>query len=94
MAAQCGKNLATVASVTVEAQVQSWRRSSGLKDLASLRLPPRSELRFNPWPGNFRMPQVWPLKKKKRLNINLAYDLAILLLAMYPKEVKTGTLNS
>ena len=21
---------------------------------------------FNPWPGNFRMPQVWPKKKKKK----------------------------
>ena len=30
---------------------------SGLKDLA---LPLQLQLRFNPWPGNFHMLQVWP----------------------------------
>ena len=23
-------------------------------------------LRFNPWPGNFHMPQVWPKEEKKK----------------------------
>ena len=34
------------------------------KDPALLEL----QLRFSPWPGNFCMPQVWPLKKKKKSN--------------------------
>ena len=35
----------------------------GLKDPALLQL----WLRCSPWPGNFHMPQVWPLKKFKIL---------------------------
>ena len=59
--AQWVKNLTAVAQVPVEVRVQSTAQCSGLNDLAQLHL----QLGFNPWPGNFHMPQVWPLKKKK-----------------------------
>ena len=38
---------------------------SGLKDLVSPQLWCRLQLGlgFDPWPGNFNMPRVWPLKK-------------------------------
>lgn len=36
-----------------------------VKDLALLQL----QLRFNPWPGNFHMPQVQEGKEKKTLKI-------------------------
>ena len=38
-----------------------------VKDLALLQLWCRSKLwcSFNPWPGNFNMPLMWPKKKKK-----------------------------
>ena len=42
---------------------------SGLKDPALPQLQRGSWLwfRFDPWPGNFPMPWVWPLKKKKKV---------------------------
>ena len=60
--AQCVKNPNAVAQVAMEAQVQSSARGSGLKDLALPQLHPRLHLRlrFNPWPGNFHVPQVQP----------------------------------
>ena len=60
--AQWVKNLTTVARVTVEVQVQSPARCSGLKYLVLLQL----QLRFKPWPGNFHMPPVQLLQEKKR----------------------------
>ena len=41
------------------------------------------QLRFYPWLGNFRMPQV-QLKKEKKLPYS-----AIPLLSIYPREMKT-----
>ena len=49
-----GKNLTSVAWVTVEMQVPSPAWSSELKDPVLLQL----WLGFNPWPGNFHMSQV------------------------------------
>ena len=50
------KNLTVAAQVTAEVWVQSLTQCSGLKDLALLQL----QLRFDPWPGNFHRPRVWP----------------------------------
>ena len=65
--AQCVKNLTTVASLAVEVQVRSPAQHSELKDLV-LQLWHSSQLwfRFSPWPRKFHMPQVRPLKKKKK----------------------------
>ena len=65
---QSGKNPTTVAQVTVEAGVQSPAPGSGLKDLVLSQLWCRSQLqlRFNPWPKNFHVPQVPPKKKIKK----------------------------
>ena len=60
--AQWVKNLIAEAQVTAEARVQSLAQRSGLKD----QVLPQLQLRFSPWPGNFHMPQVQPLKKKKK----------------------------
>ena len=60
-AVQWVKNLTAVAQITVEGQVQSLAQHSGLKDPVLLQL----WLGFSPWPGNFHMPWVQPLKKKK-----------------------------
>ena len=54
--AQWVKNLTVAAWVIVEVQVQALAGCNGLKDLALTQL----WLRFNPWPGNFHVPQVWP----------------------------------
>ena len=45
-------------------QVCSPAQHRGLKDPALLQLGCRSHLQlgFSPWPGNFHMLQVWPLK--------------------------------
>ena len=53
---------------TAEAKVQSPALGSGLKDLVLPQLQHRSQLwlGFNPWSRNFHVPQVQPLKKKKR----------------------------
>ena len=59
--AQWLKHLTAAAWVTAEVQVQSFAWHRGLKDPAL----PKLWLRFNPWPRNFYIPQVWPLKKKK-----------------------------
>jgi len=66
--AQWVKNLTAVVWVTVEVQVWSPAWHSGLKVLVLMPLHCRSQLwlGFSPWPGNFHMPQVPPLKKKKR----------------------------
>ena len=32
---------------------------------------PQLWLRFNPWPGNFPIPQVWPLKNKQTKNMRI-----------------------
>ena len=64
--AQWVKNLTAVAWVAGEVQVPSpaWRH--GLKDLALLQLQCSLQLwlRFSPWPRNFHMLWVRPLKKK------------------------------
>ena len=54
------KNLTAVAGVAVEVRVPSLAQLSGLKDLALLQL----WLSFNPWPGNFHVSWVWPLRKR------------------------------
>ena len=36
-----------------------WIQHSGLKDPVL----PQLQHVFNPWPGNFHIPQVWPLRK-------------------------------
>ena len=56
------ENLTAAAQVTAEAQTQSLAWHSGLKDLAL----PRLQLIFHPWPWNFHMPWVQPLKKKRK----------------------------
>jgi len=62
------KDLTSVAWVAAKVQVQSSAWLSELKDLLLPRLHCRSQmhLRFHPWPKNFYMPWVWPLKKKKK----------------------------
>jgi len=54
-----------VKNPTAVAWVQSLALRSGLKDLALPQLQHRSKLwlGFSPWPGNFHMTRVWPLKK-------------------------------
>ena len=61
------KNPPAAAGVAAEAQVRSLVGHSGLKDIALLQLGVSyscSSDKINPWPGNFHMPWVWPLKKK------------------------------
>ena len=60
--AQYVKNLTAVAWVAAEVWVSPPTPRSGFKDLAL----PQLQLGFNPWPGNFIMPLVRPLKKKKK----------------------------
>ena len=55
------KNPTALAPFAAEEQVPSVAWCTGLKDLAL----PQLWLGFNPWPRNFHMPQVWPLKKQK-----------------------------
>ena len=62
--AQWVNNLTAAAQVTVEVWVQFPAWCSGLKDLVLPKLP----LRFSPWPESFHVPQVGPLKKKKKVN--------------------------
>ena len=58
------KSLTVVAQVTVKVWVPSLTECSGLKDPVLLQLWHRSQpwLRLNPWPGNFCMLPVCPLK--------------------------------
>ena len=56
------KNLSAAAPIAVEAWVHFL--ASGLKDLDPV--SPQLQLGSSPWPGNFHMPPVWPLKKKKK----------------------------
>ena len=65
---QCGawvKNPTAVARIALEVHIGSLPWCRGLKDLALLQLWHGLHLRlgFSPWPGNFRMPWVQPLKK-------------------------------
>ena len=55
------KNPTAVARVAVEIWVRSPAWYSGLKDLV---LPQWLKLGFSPWPRNFHMLRVQPLKKK------------------------------
>ena len=66
--AQWVKNPTAGAWVAVEAQVQSLTQGSALKDLALPSLPGRLQwqLGFSPWPRNFHMPQMQPLKKDQK----------------------------
>ena len=66
--AQWVKNLTSAAQVDVEAQVRSPAQHGELKDLALPQLWHRLQLRlrFNPWPRNFRMLWVQPLKREKK----------------------------
>ena len=52
--AQWVKNLTAVAQTPAEASVRSRAQRSGLKDQLL------TQLGFNPWPRNFRMPRVQP----------------------------------
>ena len=67
--AQWVENPTAVAWVATEVQVQSPAHCSGLKDLALTQLWHRWQLwlRCNPWPGNFHMLWVRPLKKRKEM---------------------------
>ena len=60
------ENLTAAAWVTAEVQVQSPAQCNGLKDpvLPQLWLGLQLWLGFNPWPRNFHMPWVRPLKNK------------------------------
>lgn len=60
----CVTNLTTVAWIAAEVLVPSLAQCSGLKPTALPQLP----LRLNPWPRNFHMTWVQPLKKKKTKN--------------------------
>ena len=66
--AQWVKNPTAMAWVAEELQVRSLASHSGLKDLALSQLWCRSmlRLRFDPWPGNFHMLQVWPWEKTSK----------------------------
>ena len=55
------KNPIAIAQVAAENRFNlCW--AQWIKDLVWLQL----QLRFSPWPRNFHMPLVWPLKKKKK----------------------------
>ena len=62
---QWAKNPNVAALITAEVPFQPLAQYSGLKDRALPRLWCRLQLqlRFNPWPRNFHMLWVWPLKK-------------------------------
>ena len=66
-AAQWVKDPTAVAQVAAEAWVQSLVQSSGLKDPTL----PQLQLRFNPWPVNFHMPQVRPKKPNSSLKLKI-----------------------
>ena len=75
--AQWVKNLIAVAQVIAEGQIRSLAWCSALKDPT---LPQRWHrlqlwLGFNPWPENFHMPWVWPLKKKKKKDFDTTLKL-------------------
>ena len=72
------KNLTAVAQVTATVWVWGPAWCSGLKDLALPHLQHRSKLQLGlgPWPGNFHMPQVQPLKRKEK---KLIYPKPILI---------------
>ena len=55
-------NLTAAAWPTVKVWFGSSARHSGLKDLALSQL----QLGLNPWSGKFHMPQMWPLKNKRK----------------------------
>ena len=40
-------------------------------------------LGFDPWPGNFYRPQVWPKEKKKILKLNGITNIELLLLLLF-----------
>ena len=67
--AQCVKNQTAAAQITVEAWVESLLPEYGLKDPELLQLWHSSQLclGFSPWPGNFHMPWMQPLKKEKKI---------------------------
>ena len=69
--AQWVKNPTVVAQVTVEMWVWSSAQHSGLKDtmLPQLCCSLKLQLRFSPWPRNFHMLWVLPLKKKSKRKI-------------------------
>ena len=66
--AQLVMNPTAAAQVSMEAWIPSSAQCSRLKDLALLQLQHKLQLKFtcHPWPGNFHMPWVRLLKKKKR----------------------------
>ena len=65
------KNLTAAAQVTGEAQVRSSARCRGLNDLVLPQL--WLQLGCDPWPQNFHMPRVQPLKEKKKKKVTLFY---------------------
>ena len=89
------KDPATVAPVTMEAQVQSPARSSRLGGLTLPDLWHRAQLqlRFHPWPRNVHMMPVWPKGKKKNEILPLAttwMDLGRMMLSKISQR-KTNT---
>ena len=50
--------------------LRTWRQWLGLGSDAEAVYRSRLQLGFNPWPRNFRMPRVQPLKKKKKKERN------------------------
>ena len=82
--AQWLKNPIAVAQIAVEVLVQSLAWHSGLNDPALLQLQHRLQLqlRFFPWPENFHMLWVQPLKKKTQIPYNKATLLSIFPLGM------------
>ena len=67
--AQWVKNPTAVVWVSAEAWVPSPARQSVLRDSVLWQLWCKSQLqlRFNPWPRNFHILHIWPLKKKKKV---------------------------
>ena len=85
--AQLVENPTATAQVSLKVQVQSQARGSGLKDQVLLQLQHRLQLwfRFDPRLGNFHMPWIQPLKKKKKKN-----EVVLDLLFKLQLEVQVG----
>ena len=59
------KNPTAMTWVTTEVQVASLASEQWVKNPVLLHL----QLGFNPWPGNFHMPWVWPKKIKSIIDL-------------------------
>ena len=65
--------------VAADERVQSPAQDSALRIWHCHRCGMWSQLRlrFDPWPGNFHMPQVQPKKKLRRIRIESSYHIYI-----------------